>query len=42
MEQILIAVGAFSAGFLLGNITKLELRALLRRIVTWYKTRREK
>lgn len=42
MEQILIAVGAFSAGFLLGNITKLELRAVLRRVVVWLKTSRRK
>ena len=41
MEQILIAVGAFSAGFLLGNITKLELRAVLRRVVVWLKGRKK-
>ena len=41
MEQILIAVGAFSAGFLLGNITKLELRAILRRVVVWLKGRKK-
>lgn len=42
MEQILIALGAFTAGFVIGNITKLELRALLRRVVVWYKSRKRK
>jgi len=41
MEQVLIAVGAFSAGFLIGNLTKLELRAVTKRVITWVKNRRK-
>lgn len=41
MEQILVALGAFTAGFLIGNLTKLELRAITKKVVRWVKNRRK-
>lgn len=41
MEQILIALGAFTAGFLIGNLTKVELRTVTKKVVTWAKSRRK-
>lgn len=33
MEEFLIAVAAFIIGFVIGNLSKLEVRALLKRLV---------
>ena len=32
MEEIAIAIAAFIAGFILGNLSKLELREILKRV----------
>ncbi len=42
MEQILTLVGAFTAGFLIGNLTKVELRTLVRKMISWAKNRRKR
>lgn len=41
MEEVAIAVVAFVAGFILGNLSKLEMRAILKRVVAWQKNRRK-
>lgn len=33
MDQVAIAILAFAAGFIIGNLSKLELRVLLKRLV---------
>lgn len=41
MEEIVIGIVAFIAGFALGNISKIELRAGLKRVIEWRKNRRK-
>lgn len=41
MEDLIIAVVAFGAGFVIGNITKLELPALTKKVVRWVKSRKK-
>lgn len=39
MTEVAIAIIAFVAGFLLGNLSKIELRAILIKVITWQKGR---
>lgn len=41
MDQVIVAVAAFVAGFVIGNISKLEMRAVVKRVVVWKKSRKK-
>jgi uncharacterized membrane protein YqgA involved in biofilm formation len=41
MQEVLIAIGSFILGFILGDVLKLELRTRLKEAVVWLKNRQK-